>query len=169
MTTKPPYVTRTVDEKDVSVDWFFGEGRYGTKLGQLILIVVGWFFVVLPVVITASALLNRNNDDGGWWGYEEGFAMWATTMVYLAVLLGAFIVGYLVLYIVNRAAARQRDQRKTYDEQRLVQRVEIAADWYAGKFGPEVLRLQQRKVQIQPYGDLETFELRGRFRTYGAE
>ena len=90
-------------------------------------------------------------------------------MAFLGILTVFFLVAFLVLHLVDRAAARRRDQRKTYDEQRLARRLEIADVWYADKFGPEALRLQQRQVQVEPYGDLETFELRGRYRAYGVD
>ena len=167
MTTKPWYIAHSVEEKDVTVDWLYGRGHARTKAVQLILILVGWFFVVLPVVITASALLNRNNPERGWWGYHEGFVMWDVTIAFLAVLTAFFVVAFLVLFLVDRGSRRRRDQIKTYDEQRLTTRQEVAAGWYAEKFGPEELRLQQKRVQIEPYGDIETYELRGLYRTMG--
>lgn len=169
MTTKPAYVVHTVDEKDVTVDWFFGGPRLGTKLAQLGLVLLGWFFAVLPMVVTASSLLHRDDPESGWWGYHEGFVMWDVTVAILGILTGFFIVGFLVLFVVNRAAAGRRDRRKTYDEQRLALRLEVAADWYAEKFGPEALRLQQKTVEIESYGDVETYELRGLYRAYGVD
>ncbi|WP_243057110.1 hypothetical protein [Nocardioides sp. SR21] len=165
---KPPYVVHTVEEKDVTVDWFFRR-RFGpTFWVQLVLILVGWFFVVLPVVITTSALLHRD-DDTGWWGYHEGFVMWEITMVFLAILLVVFVLGFLALHLLDRASSRRRAHLTTYDDERLAKRLEISADWYAEKFGPEALRLEQREVRIQPHADIETYELRGRFRTYGVD
>lgn len=166
MTPKPSYVTHHVDEKDVTVDWFFGSRLRGTKLRQLVLLVVSWFFVVLPVVITASSLLNRDND-GGWWSYQEGFDMWDRTVRLLGILVVIFVVGFLALHLIHRATLKERNRRKTYDEQRLARRMEIADAWYADKFGPEALRLQQRKAQIEPYVDIETHELRGLYRANG--
>ena len=100
------YVVHRVDEKDVTIDWFFGHGRPGTKARQLVLIVVGWFFTVLPVVITASALLHRDADEGeGWWGYHEGFAMWDQTIRFLGFLTAFFAVAFMVLYLLNRASS----------------------------------------------------------------
>jgi hypothetical protein len=163
MTAKPAYVIHHVDEKDVTVDWLFGSGRAGTKVAQSVLLLVGWVFAVLPVVITASALLNRGND-GGWWSYQEGFDLWDQTIRILAILTVFFVVGFLALHIVHRATAKERNLRKTYDAPRLALRMEIADAWYSEKFGPETLRQQQRKVQIEPYGDLETYELRGLYR-----
>ena len=168
MTTKPSYVIHEVDEKDVTVDWFFGSGRVGTKVAQLALILVGWFFTLLPVVITASSLLNRDND-GGWWSYQEGFDMWDQTMRLLGILTVFFVVGFLALHLIHRATLKERNRRKTYDEQRLALRLEIADAWYADKFGPQALRLQQRRAQIEPYGDLETYELRGIYRANGVD
>ena len=163
MNSKPSYVVHEVRESEVTVDWLFGPGHVGTKLAQSALLLVGWFFAVLPVVVTASALLNRYNE-GGWWSYEEGFALWDQTMLYLGIILVVFIVGFLVLNVIHRVTLKQRNQRKTYDEQRLAQRLEIADAWYGDKFGPEPLRLRQRNVQITPYADLETYELRGLYR-----
>jgi hypothetical protein len=40
---------------------------------------------------------------------------------------------------------------------------------YARKFGPTTQRLQQRKIRIEPYNDLETYELRDQYRAYGVE
>ena len=168
MTTKPSYVIRQVDEKDVTIDWFFGSGRAGTKVAQLALLLVGWFFVVLPVVITASSLLNRDND-GGWWSYQEGFDLWDQTIRFLGILTIFFVLGFLALHVVHRATAKERNQRKTYDAHRLALRQEIADAWYADKFGPEKFRLQQRRVEIEPYGDLETYELRGLYAANGLD
>ncbi|MDF1604127.1 hypothetical protein [Nocardioides sp. YIM 152315] len=168
MTTHPPpYVVHHVEEGDVTVDWFFGRRRFRDKFVQLVLVLLGWVFVVLPVVITASALLHRGDADTGWWGYHEGFVMWDVTVIILGILTGFFIVGFLALHLVDRVAATRRDRRKTYDEERLAERLEVAADWYAGKFGPEALRLQQRRVEIEPYGDIETYELRNLHRRFG--
>lgn len=166
MTTKPSYVIHEVAEKDVTVDWFFGSRHIGTKIAQSILLVIGWFFVVLPVVVTASALLNRDNDQG-WWNYQEGFDLWDQTIRFLGILTFFFFVGFLTLYLVNRASIDERNQQKTYDEGRLDLRLEIAHAWYAEKYGPEGLRQQQRSVQIEPYGDVETYELRGLYDANG--
>jgi uncharacterized membrane protein len=166
MTTIPSYVVHHVDENDVTIDWFFGPGHSGKKVTQLVLILIGWFFAVLPVMITASALLHRG-DEGGWWGYHEGLVMWDRTMAFLGILTVFFAVAFLVLHLVNRAAVRRGNQSNTYDERRLDQRLELAATWYDQKYGPEALRRQQKNVQVEPYGDLETYELRGRYRSYG--
>lgn len=166
MTAKPDYVVHKVDEKDVTVDWFYGRGHTATTVAQLVLIVVSWFFAVLPLVVTGSALAHRDDPGAGWWWYPEGFAMWDTTMVFLGVLTVVFAVGFLVLHVIDRRSAADRDRRTTYDEHRLEQRLEIADDWYASKFGPETLRLESSTVRIEPYGDIETYELRGLYRTY---
>ena len=168
MTAKPPYVVDRVDENDVTVDWFFGSGHARTKVAQLILIVIGWIFVVLPVAITASALLNRDNG-GGWWSYQEGFDLWDEAMRLLGILTIFFIIGFLVLHLVHRSTAKERNRRKTYDEERLALRLEVAEAWYAEKFGPETLRLQQRTTQIKPYSDIETYELRGLYDANGID
>lgn len=169
MTTRPSYVVHHVDEADVTVDWFFGKGHARTKAAQLVLILLGWFFTILPVVITASALLNRHNDGAGWWGYHEGFVMWEITMISLAILVVFFIVGFLVLHFLDSAGAGRRAKEKTYDEKRLEQRLEIATDWYTQKFGAESLRLQQTQIRVEPYGDVETYELRGLYREHGVD
>lgn len=168
MTPTPSYVIHHVDEKDVTVDWFFGPGRALKKATQLVLVLIGWFFTVLPVVITVSALLHRG-DASAWCGYHEGLAMWDRTMVFLGILTAFFAVAFLVLYLVNRAATQRSTRSNTYDESRLDQRLEVAGAWYAQKYGPEALRKQQTSVQIEPYGDLETYELRGRYRSFGLD
>lgn len=168
MTAKPAYVVDHVDEKDVTVDWFYGSGHVGTKVTQLILVIVGWIFAVLPVAITASALLNRDNDEG-WWNYQEGFDLWDETIRILGILTLFFIVGFLALHLVHRATAKERNRRKTYDEERLALRLEVAEAWYAEKFGPEALRLHQRTTQITPYSDIETYELRGLYDARGID
>lgn len=167
MTNTPSYIVHEVAEEDVTVDWFFGSGRH--RLRQLALVLIGWFFFVLPVYITLSALVNRNNPDAGWWTYHEGFVMWEVTMVFLGILTLVFIVGFLTLYVINRSTARRRAEKVTYHEQRLVRRMEIADAWLHGKFGPQDLRLQQQRVRIEPYGDIETYELRGLYREHGVD
>ena len=167
--TPPSYVTHQVAEKDVTVDWFFGDSHARTKITQLVLVVAGWFFLVLPVVITISALVHRNDDATGWWGYHEGIVLWETTMVFLGVLLVLFMVGFLALHLLDRAGRRTSDRTTTYDEERLALRLEVAGHWYDDKFGPADLRQQQDRIDIEPYGDLETYELRGLYRTFGIE
>ena len=95
-------------------------------------------------------------------GYREGFAI-------LGILTIAFVIGFFVLYRVNRSSAKERNQRKTYDEQRLAQRMELAAVWYANKYGPEDLRTKHNKILIEPFNDVETYELRGLYRNYGVD
>jgi len=168
-TAKPDYIVHTVDERGITVDWFFGRGRWGKKLAQLVLLLIAWFFAVLPVVITWSAIANRDNPDKGWWKYAEGYALWDTTIAFLGIFLVLFIVGYLVLYLVNQASNRHRNRVATYNAERLEQRLEIAEQMYDEKFGPPELRLGQKRVQIHPYADLETFELRGLYREFGVE
>ena len=168
MTTKPAYVVHEVEEEDVTVDWFFGPGHLGTKVAQLALLLVDWFFAVLPVVITASSLLNRD-DRRGLVGLPGGVRAVGRDDALPGGPSVVFVVGFLALHLVHRATAKDRNRRKTYDEQRLAPRLEIADAWYADKFGPEALRLQQRKVRIEPYGDLETYELRGLYRAHGVD
>ncbi|MGY4870165.1 hypothetical protein [Mycolicibacterium elephantis] len=166
MTEKPTYVVNEVDEEDVTVDWFFGDAPVTKKIGQLILVVTGWFFAVLPVVILVSAITHRN-DEGGWWSYHEGFVMFDVTMQSLGFLFAAFVVGFLALHLVNRLQSKKRDRRTTYDEQLLRMRLDLADELYASKYGAEPLRLPQRRIRIEPYSDIETYELRDRYRTYG--
>jgi uncharacterized membrane protein len=169
MTDKPSYVVHSVTEKEITVDWFFGKGHLGKKIAQFFLLLIAWFFAVLPVVVTASAILNRDNPDKGWWNYAEGFTLWDTTIAFLAFFVVLFVIGYLVLFLVNRASEKGRNATATYDETRLSKRLEIAEHLYAEKFGPPALREQQRHVKIQPYADIETFELRGLYRDFGVE
>jgi len=164
MTGAPPYCVHRVEEKDVTVDWFFGRGHLSTKVRQLVLVVVGWFFVVLPVVVTGSALLHRDDADAGWWGYHEGFEMWDRTMRFLGILTAFFVVVFLVLYVLNRASRRTRSRRTTNDEERLALRLEIAERLYTERYGPAELRRELAYVRIQPYADIETYELRGLYR-----
>lgn len=164
MSSRPSYAVHQVQEKDVTVDWFFGSGH--RRLAQLVLVVIGWIFVILPVGITLSALVNRNDDTSGWWSYHEGFVMWEVTMIFLGILTVVFIVGFLVLHRINRHSERDRAQRDTYDTDRLARRVEVTEAWYASKFGPQDLRKEQRTVRIEPHGDIETYELRGLFHKY---
>ncbi|UAK58353.1 hypothetical protein K8P01_07340 [Mycolicibacterium smegmatis] len=153
-------------EKDVTVDWFFGAAPLSRKVAQLICVAIGWFFVVLPVVILISAVTHRNTE-GGWWSYHEGFVMFDLTIRYLGFLFVVFVIGFLALHLVNRWQSRDRDRRMTYDQKRLAQRLELSDDLYTSKYGAEHLRLQQKTIRIEPYGDFETYELRDRYRTYG--
>ena len=166
MPEKPAYVLHHVDEKDATVDWFFGDGPWTSKLGQLVLVVVGWFFAILPIVITASAIIHRD-DSGGWWNYQEGFDMWEVTMKTLGFLLVFFIVAFLAMYLLNRRLERRQADERTYDEQRLARRLELAGELYTTKYGPASSRKEQRKVRIAPYGDFETYELRDHYRNHG--
>lgn len=170
MTRPPDYVVHQVDEKDVTVDWFFAHGSQGRRrIRQLALAVAGWFFALLPVLITVSALVHRDNPQEGWWSYREGFHLWDLTMLTLGFLIAVFIIGFFVLFIINRASAKRRNRRKTYDEARLSRRLELAASLYQRKFGAEVSRFEQKRIAIQPYQDLETYELRDRYREYGVD
>jgi hypothetical protein len=157
-----------VDEKDATVDWFFARGQNWRRIRQFALMVVGWAFAILPVVITASALLHRNGP-GGWWSYPEGFYLWDVTTRTLGFLIAVFIVGFFALYAANRASAREREKRKTYDAARLSRRLELAADLYQGKYGDRAFRWERKRVVIEPYADVETYELRDHYREYGAD
>jgi hypothetical protein len=157
-----------VNENDVTVDWFYARGRPPRRIRQFALAVVGWFFALLPVVITGSALIHRG-DGRGWWHYPEGYAMWDFTTRLLEYLLVVFIIGFLALFLANRASAARRDREKTYDTARLALRLELAEDMYAGKYGSEPFRLERQEIVIEPYEDVETYELRDRYREYGVD
>jgi hypothetical protein len=168
MTTKPPYVVHTLAEKEMTVDWFFGRRHYGVKVKQFILIVIGWFFAVLPVVVTAVVLGNRDDETWTWWS-ERIYTTWDRTLQIMAFFFAVFVVAYLALFVINLLASKGRNKRNTFDEERLSRRLALAEAMYDEKFGPRELRAEEANVQIQPYGDVETFELRGRYRMYGGE
>ncbi|MFC4244508.1 hypothetical protein ACFOYW_14115 [Gryllotalpicola reticulitermitis] len=161
----PDYLTHTVDEKDLTVDWFFGHHTFREKLPQLLAAIVGWIFSILPIWITVSAIRHRY-DAGGWWSYHEGFVMFEVTLDTLAILVVIFIVGYLVLLLIDLRQDGWRRDHISYDSERLDLRLAIAEDLYAEKFGPEGERLAMRDIRIEPYLDLETYELRNRYRDY---
>lgn len=169
MTRPPDYIVHQVDERDVTVDWFFARGRSRRRISQFALMLIGWVFAVLPVVITASALIYRNRPGGGWWHYSEGFRMWDVTTQTLEFLLCAFVIGFFALYIMHWASAGKRDREKTYDEERLARRLELAEDMYDTKYGARAFRVERKKVVIEPYGDVETYELRDLYREYGVD
>lgn len=169
MTRPPDYIVHHVDEKEVTVDWFFAHGLGRHRVGQFVLLVVGWFFAVLPLVITVSAIVNRNSPQTAWWSYREGFYLWDVTILTLSFLIVVFIIGFFVLYVLNRASNKQRNQKQTYDAARLSKRLELAEDMYANKFGEETFRVEQKTIAIEPYEDLETYELRDRYRVYGVD
>lgn len=162
---KPDYIVNTVDEKDITVDWFFGHANDKVKIPQLLLGIIGWLFTILPLFITVSAIIHRH-DAGGWWNYAEGFVMFEVTMIILAILLAFFIVIYLLLFFIDRRVDGWRVENVAYDVERLDLRLAIAEDLYSEKFGPEDVRLEQRSIRIEPQGDLETYELRDRYRDY---
>lgn len=166
MTRPPEYIVHEVDEKDVTVDWFFTRGLSGRKIRQFVLMLIGWFFAILPIVITTSALLYRHRR-GGWWKYREGFYMWDRFWLMMEILLVVFVIGFLALYVLHRSSSRKRDRRRTYDAARLTRRLELAAYMYDGRYGPEDLRLARKNVVIEPYSDVETYELRDLYREYG--
>jgi hypothetical protein len=166
-TTKPDYVVNVVDEKEVTIDWFFGDRPLASKIPQLLLALVAWFFAVLPVVITWSAVSHKDDPDSGWWKYREGIVMYQVTMSILGILLVLFVLGFLVLYFLDERVKGWSSTRTTYDEERLAFRVSIAEQVYADKCGPKPHRQQQRSIVIEPYEDLETYELRDRYRDYG--
>ena len=151
----------------MTVDWFFGPGHLGVKLRQFALLVAAWFFAGLPVVVTASALLNRNDPTSGWWHYREGYELWDRTIRYLGIISVVFIIGFLVLHLMHRSSLKKRNKVHTYDQERLQLRLDIAEAWYADKYGPQQLRREQRRIQIEPYADIETYELRGLYRSNG--
>jgi hypothetical protein len=169
MTEKPSYIVHEVQEKDITVDWFFGRGHWRTKVGQAALLAVAWFFAVLPVIVTASALLNADNPDEGWWHFAEGYRLWTLTITFLGIFFVWFVVSYLVLLIINRISNRKRNKVPTFDDERLEKRLTIAQSMYVEKYGPRNWRIEQRRVEIQPYASLEPFELRGHYRSSGVE
>jgi hypothetical protein len=71
------------------------------------------------------------------------------------------------MYLLNRRLERRHADEKTYDEERLARRLELAGNLYATKYGPESARQEQRRVRIEPYGDFETYELRDHYRKHG--
>lgn len=168
MTEKPDYVVHVVEEDEVTIDWFFGKGHLRVTIIQLIMIVIGWFFSILPIVVTASALIHRR-DPGGAWDYYEGFVMWDVTISTLSLLLVFFVVGFLVLHFLHRHQAERDRRQPTYDQERLEQRLNLADELYANKYGPVELRQLQRSIRIEPYADIETYELRDLYRTYGVD
>ncbi|SEI80873.1 hypothetical protein [Demequina mangrovi] len=169
MTDKPAYIVHEVNEKDVTVDWFFTRWRSLRPVGQLIVVLISWFFALAPIVITASSLYYEGDPDRGWWGYHEGFVIWKITVAFLALILVFYLVFFLVLHLVDRAQAKKRARITTYDEERLAKRLEIAEDWYEEKFGPEALRHERRAIRIEGHGDIETYELRSRYRDHGVD
>jgi hypothetical protein len=120
-------------------------------------------------VITVSALVYRDDPQKGWWSYREGFVLWDLTVLILGFLIAGFIIGFSALYLINRASAKQRNRGKTYDAARLSQRLELAASLYQSKYGAKASRVEQKRIAIQPYQDLETYELRDRYRKYGVD
>ena len=60
MTQKPDYIVHEVSEKDITVDWFFGPGHWGTKLGQAALLVVA---LVVPGGTATGVTTWRNAFD----------------------------------------------------------------------------------------------------------
>ena len=128
----------------------------------------GLWAAILPLVITYSALAHRH-DPGGWWNYTEGFRMWDITIDTLAILLVAFVLGFITLHLLNRRKERRDHDEQTFDEERLALRLGLADELYTSKYGDQESRLQQRTVRIEPYSDFETFELRDLYRTHGVD
>lgn len=168
MTRAPYYITHKVDERDVTVDWFFSRRLSVRQAQQFLLMIGGWLFALLPIVITTSALLHEHTR-GGWWHYAEGFRMWDTTIRMLEFLIAAFIIIFFTLYVLHRIAAGKRDRERTFDEERLARRLELAGGMYEEKYGDEAFRLEQKKIAIEPYEDIETYELRDLYREYGVD
>ena len=96
--------------------------------------------------------------------------MWDQTIRFLGFLTAFFAVSFMVLYLLNPASKpRNATSERPTTRERLALRLEIAARLYADRYGPEDLRREQRNVQIQPYGDIETYELRGSYREQGVD
>lgn len=169
MTDRPDYIVHQVEEKNVTVDWFFTRRVSRRQITQFFLMLVGWIFTILPIVITSSALIFRNDPHSGWWDYAEGFYMWDATRQILTFLVVVFIIVFFGLYITNRLSCRKHDHEKTYDESLLKRRLELANDMYGLKYGPAEFRLERKKVVIEPYEDIETYELRDLYREYGVD
>lgn len=163
---RPDYIVHTLDEDELTVDWFFGRRTALQKLPQLLAAVVGWFFSILPIWITISAIANRHDDRKGWWSYHEGFVMFEVAMIVLGILFAFFVLGFFALYLADRRADGWRRENISYDLERLDLRLAIAESIYARKFGPESARLAQRHVRIEPLSDFETYELRDSYRDY---
>ncbi len=169
MTDKPEYIVHEVDEKDVTVDWFFTRWRSLRPVGQLLAILGTWFLALLPIAITASSLYYQDQPDQGWWDYREGFVIWKITVGFLGLILLFYLIFFAVLHLIDRAQARKRAERTTYDEERLAKRLELAEDWYAEKFGPVEIRRERRAIRIEGHSDVETYELRSRYRDFGVD
>ncbi len=119
-------------------------------------------------MITESALVHRD-DSGGWWNYREGFAMWDVTIKTLGFLLVVFVIWFFSLYLLYRRKARDENDEKSFDEEKLALRLALARDLYTSKYGDEELRMRQQTIRIEPYADFETFELRDLYRAHGVD
>ncbi|WP_062211856.1 hypothetical protein [Demequina oxidasica] len=160
MSPKPSYITHSVEESDVTVDWFFGSASVAVKARQVALVSVSWFFALLPICLTTWALVHRNDPDSPWARYTDWFNIWQIMMTVIAALIAFFAIAFLLMFLLNRSDMRKRNVRETYNVERLDRRVAIAADWYSERYGDKSERIDESRVIVLPGSNIGTYELR---------
>ena len=95
--------------------------------------------------------------------------MWDETMRILGFLTAFFVVAFMVLYLLNRRLeSQERNER----------RPTTSSAWSCASRSPRACTPRSTaprpsagaaEVRIEPYGDIETYELRGHYRSNGVD
>lgn len=166
---KPDYIINEVDEKSLTIDWFFGQKQLSLKLKQLVLITIGWIACLVPIGITTILIIFRDkNIPINQAAFTELFDTIISTFLQYYLF---FIIFFFILHIYNLilSRSRRRNDKASYNPKLLKKHTDLAEEMYYSKYGPRDHREGQNRIIIQDYADIGTFELRQQFDYFGDE
>lgn len=168
-TNKPDYILNEVDEKSLTIDWFFGQKKLSLKLKQFFLITLGWIACLVPIGITTVLIVFRDKDIPI--NQAVFTALFNTIIKTFVQYYLFFIVFFFILHVYNLILSRNRlkNERESYNPQLLKKHTDLAEEMYYSKYGPRNHREGQNRIVIQDYADIGTFELRQQFDYFGDE
>ncbi|XEO93292.1 hypothetical protein ACBP45_06725 [Latilactobacillus sakei] len=164
--SKPDYIRHQLSEDQITIDWFFTSKKTGHRLRQLVLIGIGWLMCLIPTVATLSLYLTRETMVPI---NRAAFKQLLQNTNYIFFLyITAFSVFFISLYLMNKVKQRRirKGVIKTFDEQRLQQRLAWAEEMYTAKYGVASMRKQRQNIIISDFADVGTYELRQRFEAF---
>ena len=164
MTESPTTSSTRWTRRTITVDWFFGKGHCGIKVAQLALLLVAWVFAILPGGrhgFSARATGTTQTRGGG--TTRRGSRCGTRPSRFLGVLL------IVIFVLVTSCSSSRTGCRRNAC---IIARRTTRSGWLSGStlaeqsctwrsLGRPHCGEQQAHVQIQPYADIETFELRG--------
>jgi hypothetical protein len=163
----PSYVSNESTEDTITIDWFFGPEHLGTKIRQGILILIGYILAIIPIYITIKSVISIYSKNGkGFWNYSEGIRMWEQAIYFFSLFFILCVIFFIGMHIVNKLRVKREQDKLTVDMGRVARREEIANEMYTSKYGPHNFRVHMETIRVMGYDDVETYELRDRFRYF---